>query len=1064
MSSIRLSFPAALLALAGVGQVHADVTLSTLTDSQLVGQNDTDPLTAPAVPGDGWFTGPYSGTVRQRESGSNEQWRTQWYLRFDISALSGVDPGLITGATFNILQIGRLNTVTTGNSLKVFDVNSDWDDDGGNYPTWNLGREAPTGAGGTELENFGTNSYQQFGTTTDTSNPDVEGTFVVTGSALLDTVKSWASDPADNEGLLVTMINVGFAGLAFGPPTLEITVLVDTDGDGMPDQWEDDNGLDKTSGLDADLDNDAVGGPDGLTNLEEYQVGTDPQDSDSDDDTLSDGDEVNGTLNPWSGGVLGTPPGDPTNPLEADSDGDGTNDADEIAGGTDPNAFQLFPFVDTDGDGYRDDAETAFGSDPNDAGSRPDHASSPAQPNVVIIYADDMGFGDVSRYANLYGTTPPAPTPRMDSIGEQGVTFLEGHSSNGICTPSRYALLTGQYNWRLFNGITGYYCYGGAGKEEVPLLSDVTLAEYMKGRGYDTAAFGKWHLGGEWYAPGGSRITTNPTDPTTIDWSRLIVNHATDHGFDRFHGMCVTNNFGPYLYVEDNRNTIWHPGANSGAGGYVPIVPDTAEFASAIAANQAATQAQVTDGSAANGEVRWFSTGDLNTGVQSPGIDSRASLGDDHYSAFDTGPRMIEAFEEYIADRAGASDPDPFFCYVPLYYPHKPWVVIPEFQDADYANGYIYGPFMKQVDSMVGRVLDALDANGYGDNTVIILTADNGPENSAMSHSIAYGRDPNGPLRGNKRDVWEGGTRVPFMVRWPGRSAAGLIVEDPVSQVDIFASVAAHFGDELADGVATDGESFLNLLHGQAKPGPSRPGVIMAAGRGDLGIVTPGGWKFIDGSGGGDNNSWDSSDQTIPSAAGTNQGTPKQLFRLDVDLGEDNNLISGVTSDSTIRSELTSQTGTDLLGVIDALRVSGTATLYERRPDNDADGMPNEFETANGLNLDDPSDASEDKDGDGQSNLDEFVSGTDPCDAASAFRVLDLNNTEGLFSVMWQGHAGRDYTASWSIDGETWTDAGTQAGVDGPMQADLDKAAIDALDGVPGNLTRLLVRVAADLP
>ena len=119
------------------------------------------------------------------------------------------------------------------------------------------------------------------------------------------------------------------------------------------------------------------------------------------------------------------------------------------------NTGPLFPFVDTDGDSYRDEAEVAFGSDPNNAQDFPDHRTTITKPNVVIIYADDMGFGDVSAYGNIYGTNSPAVTPNMDSIVAQGVTFLQGHSGNAVCTPSRYALLTGKYNWREFNGITG---------------------------------------------------------------------------------------------------------------------------------------------------------------------------------------------------------------------------------------------------------------------------------------------------------------------------------------------------------------------------------------------------------------------------------------------------------------------------------------------------------------------------------------------------------------------------------------------------------------------------------
>ena len=148
------------------------------------------------------------------------------------------------------------------------------------------------------------------------------------------------------------------------------------------------------------------------------------------------------------------------------------------------NTGPLFPFVDTDGDSYRDEAEVAFGADPNNPTNSPDHRTDLTRPNIVIIYADDLGFGEVSRYGDIYGTTSPAPTPNIDSIGAAGVTFLQGHSGNAVCTPSRYALLTGRYNWRDFDGITRHYGEGA----DLPRAVDVTIAEFLKTHQYDTAA------------------------------------------------------------------------------------------------------------------------------------------------------------------------------------------------------------------------------------------------------------------------------------------------------------------------------------------------------------------------------------------------------------------------------------------------------------------------------------------------------------------------------------------------------------------------------------------------
>ncbi|MDG2014839.1 MAG: sulfatase-like hydrolase/transferase, partial [Pirellulaceae bacterium] len=544
--------------------------------------------------------------------------------------------------------------------------------------------------------------------------------------------------------------------------TLSTELATDSDNDGMPDSYETANGTDVNvddSGLDLDAD--------GLTNLQEY-LGQDSSGvvtgygqtqsgiADSDSDNLNDGVELSGSLNPWSGGEKTSPPGESTNPNLSDSDEDGVDDGAEITAGSNPNApppnsGPTFPFADRDGDSYRDEAEVAFGSNPDEVDSIPDHRGGVAKPNVLVIYADDLGFGDMSAYGDLFGTTSPSRTPHLDSLASSGVMFTQAHSSNGVCTPSRYALLTGKYNWREFDGITLHYG-GTKGGGEVPRAPDVTLAEFLKDQSYDTAAFGKWHLGGAWYTRTGSRITGNPTDAATVDWARPIEHHAVAQGFDSFSGLGVSINVGPYVYLNDDKVQFWDSSLNDGAGAY-----------------RDATNSD---------PFRWFTTTELNSTVFG-GKDSRASLGDPHYTQVGAGPKLVEDVEEWFSTRASAEDEDPFFAYVSLYSPHLPWAVTPEFQ---HSVGFDYGDFMKEVDDRIGRVVVALDDNGFGDNTIVVFSSDNGPENLAMTRSISNNRDPNGPMRGNKRDVWEGGTRVPFVVRWPGQAAPGLVVDDLVWQ------------------------------------------------------------------------------------------------------------------------------------------------------------------------------------------------------------------------------------------------------------------------------------------
>lgn len=714
-----------------------------------------------------------------------------------------------------------------------------------------------------------------------------------------------------------------------------------------------------------------------------------------------------------------------------------------------PNPGLVVPFVDSDGDSYRNEAETAMGSNPTQATDLPDFTPNPAKPNVVIIYADDLGFGDIARYGSLFGTPSPSPTPNVDRLADAGVTFTQAHSANAVCTPSRYSLLTGIYNWRKFQNISGHYGFR-SGIDNIPLNSDVTLAEFLKLEGYDTAAFGKWHLGGKWYAPGtNNRITDNPTNPAAVDWTRRIEGHATDIGFDHFRGLGTVINFGPYVYLHNDIVQYWVENSSS-----------LNEYGTKLPNGRKGYFRPATSGDS----FTWFDTTTLNSTVVGA-KDSRASLGDPSYRQIDAEPMMIADFERYIDERVMASDPDPFFAYVALYSPHKPWAITPAFNNATHGS-YDYARFMAEVDHRIGRILAAIDGNGMKENTLVILTSDNGPETTAMTSSLANADDSNGPLRGAKRDAWEGGTRVPFIVRWPGQAPAGMVVTDEViSQVDIFPTIASFLGEELPATTASDGESFLNVLRGQRKPGTPRGGVVMCSISGHLALKTADGWKLIDSTGGGGNSSsWDSDNNTIPSAIGTAQGSPKQLFQMPVDLGEDDNRISAISGDATIRSALVNLTGRDLLGILDQLRTTGAASINGRQPDNDADGMSNSFETAYGLDRDSPRDATLDNDGDGADNLSESIAGTDPNDRGSVFRMINLQDSPASFSVTWPSVAGRSYEVFWSTDLGAWTSDSTHPGTGADITVPLDKSEIDATDAIVGNLRTVFVRVEVTNP
>lgn len=386
-------------------------------------------------------------------------------------------------------------------------------------------------------------------------------------------------------------------------------------------------------------------------------------------------------------------------------------------------------------------------------------------PNIVILYADDMGFGDLG--AN--NSASKIPTPNLDQLAAQGMRFTDAHSSSGICTPSRYALLTGRFHWRKFHGIVNSF--------DPPVFDpeDLTLPEMLKQRGYRTACVGKWHLGWNWsdiQKPG-----TNPTSdvknrnatfaPNAFDWSKPLSGGPLSHGFDYYFGDDVPN-FPPYAWFENDR-VITVPTEP------LKITPQTKEGA-------------------------W----EARPGPMTPGWDFYA-----------VGPRITDKAVEWIGKQRVQDEP--FLLYAPFNSPHAPIVPTEAFTGKSLAGGF--GDFMTQTDAEVGRILRALEENGFTENTLVIFTADNGAEHYAYERIRNFQHRSSGPLRGVKRDLYEGGHRVPFIVKWPGTIRPGSVSDALISQVDLFATLAAIIDLKLPAGVAEDSYDLLAVWK-QNAPSP----------------------------------------------------------------------------------------------------------------------------------------------------------------------------------------------------------------------------------------------------
>jgi len=432
-------------------------------------------------------------------------------------------------------------------------------------------------------------------------------------------------------------------------------------------------------------------------------------------------------------------------------------------------------------------------------------AAAAAPPHIVFILADDMGYGDVQ----CQNPQSKIPTPNLDRIAAEGRRFTDAHTTSSVCTPTRYGILTGRYNWRsrLKSGVLGGW--------SPPLIENdrLTVASLLKQNGYYTAVVGKWHLGLGWQDNDATRPLT--AGPNTL-------------GFDHSFLVPASLDMSPYCYVVDHR---------------VPNPPTEKVSARVF------------------GRV----------GVRTPGLVPEDVLGD-----------LTRHTVEVITEHAKARGDQPLFLYFPLTAPHTPVAPSGEFQGKTDSK---YGDFVNEVDWSVGQVMDALGKAGMAENTLLIFTADNGASPNAASSAIAKGHAPNRPYRGGKSTIWEGGHRVPFIVRWPARIEGGTTCSQTICTADLMATCAEIVGAELPDNAGEDSFSFLPQLQAEPNDQAVRPTTIHHSISGAF-AIRKGPWKLITVSGGG---GWDTKDWGMPKVP-VDRSVPMQLYDLVEDSGEKNNV------------------------------------------------------------------------------------------------------------------------------------------------------------------------------
>lgn len=377
-------------------------------------------------------------------------------------------------------------------------------------------------------------------------------------------------------------------------------------------------------------------------------------------------------------------------------------------------------------------------------------------PNIIYILADDLGYGDLQ----CYNQEGKIPTPNIDAMASNGVRFTDAHTSSAVCTPTRYGILTGRYNWR-----TSLKCFVLSGYSKSLIQQDrTTVADMLKTKGYTTAYIGKWHMGWNWAieAEDPKLDRDNLNARVTIDYSKPITEGPQSHGFDYSYGFCGSLDMPPYVWVENSMPTM----------------------------TPTKTTISVDD------------KGFWRKGPTSEDFNHTTVLQDVTDKAID-----------YIGENVKGEQP--FFLYLPLPAPHTP--ILPTTEFLGKSNTNMYGDFVMQVDDVVRQIRETLKDKGIAENTILIFTSDNGCSPKAnFTELAAVDHHPSGEFRGTKADIFEGGHRVPFIVEWDNGAKKNSTVDNTICTTDLFATCADIAGYKAKAREGVDSYSMLPLITGKS--------------------------------------------------------------------------------------------------------------------------------------------------------------------------------------------------------------------------------------------------------